>query len=97
MLADADDSAKAISTLNLLGRHVHAKSLVEKFWSQKGHFQNYTGERNASLSTNCNVLRALLEVPNARDHVAEITSILEFLCEAWWNGATKDKLVSLWQ
>lgn len=94
MQADADDSAKAILTLNLLGRRVHAKSLAEHFRSKNGHFCTYLGERDASFSANCNVLRALLEVPDAQDHVAEMNSILYFLCESWWTGAIKDKWVS---
>lgn len=94
MQADADDSAKTILTLNLVGRRVHAKSLAEHFRSKKGHFCTYLGERDASFSANCNVLRALLEAPDIQDHVADIKGILEFLCESWWSGAIKDKWVS---
>ena len=94
MQADADGSAKVILSLNLLGRRVHAKSLTKNFRSKNNHFYTYLGERDASFSTNYNVLRALLEVPNANDHIADIKSIAEFLCESWWSGATKDKWVT---
>ena len=94
MQADADDSAKAILTLNLLGRQANAKSLTEHFRSKNGHFCTYPGERDASFSANCNVLRALLETPQVQDHAADITSILTFLCETWWSGGIRDKWVS---
>ncbi|KAL9100074.1 MAG: hypothetical protein Q9163_004515 [Psora crenata] len=89
--ADADDSAKTILSLNLLGRPVHAKSLTEHFRSNNSHFRTYLGERDASFSANCNVLRALLEAPGAQDHIADIKNIADFLCESWWSGAIQDK------
>lgn len=94
MQADADDSAKAVVTLNLLGRRVCAKPLADHFRSKNGHFCTYPGERDASFSANCNVLRALLEAPDANHHVADMKSTLDFLCESWWSGAIKDKWVS---
>jgi len=92
--ADADDSAKVILSLNLLGRRVHAHSLTEHFRSENNHFRTYLGERDASFSANCNVLRAVLEAPNANDHIVDIENIAEFLCASWWCGASKDKWVS---
>ena len=94
MQADADDSAKVILTLNLLGQQVHAKSLTDHFRSENGHFCTYPGERDASVSANCNVLRALLEAPRPQDYITDITSILTFLCETWWSGGIRDKWVS---
>ena len=94
MQADADDSAKATLTLNLLGRGVDANPLAEHFRSKNGHFCTYPGERDVSFSANCNVLRALLEAPNIYDHQTDIQRVLEFLCESWWSGAIKDKWVS---
>ena len=94
MQADADDSAKAILTLNLLGRRVHAKSLTDHFRLSNHHFRTYLGERDASFSANCNVLRAILEVPNAYDHIADVKNVAYFLCDSWWSGTIEDKWVS---
>ncbi|KAG7007773.1 FAD-dependent monooxygenase [Physcia stellaris] len=89
--ADADDSAKVLLTLNLLGHKHSAKSLTEHFRSDDGHFYTYTGERNSSVSANCNVLRALLETPDPKSYMADVVSILGYLCESWWNDCIKDK------
>ncbi len=94
MEADADDSAKVILTLNLLGRRVNARSLTEHFKSNNGHFRTYLGERDASFSANCNILKAMLEAPQVSHHTTDIRSILEYVCESWWSGAIKDKWVS---
>ena len=94
MMPDSDTSAKGALALILLGRKVYVKFLVEHFRSKQGHFYTHPGERDASVSANCSVLRALLEAPNPQDHVADITNILEFLCEKWWSGGFKDKWVS---
>ena len=94
MQADADDSAKATLSLNLLGRTVGVDSLLERFRSKDNHFCTYADERDASFSANCNVLRAILEAPNVDSYVGDIESVANFLCESWWKGAIRDKWAS---
>ena len=91
--ADADDTAKTILTLNLLGRPVRAKRMTQNFKSKNGHLHTYLGERDPSFSANCNALRALLAAPDASEYMREMTSLLEFLCDSWWSGSSKDKWV----
>lgn len=94
VIADADDTAKALYALNLLGKNVRPNKLVDHFGTQSGCFRTYIGERDASLSANCNALNALLFSPNAQVFTAEIVSSANFLCGLWWRGEVKDKWVS---
>lgn len=93
MLADVDDTARAILTLNLLGKETNPESMIYHFKSEHGHFSTYPGERNASFSANCNVLKALLESPCVKGYEMDVASITTFLCDSWWSGAIKDKWV----
>jgi hypothetical protein len=71
-----------------------AAPLVTAF-SQPNYFLTYKHERNASISTNCNVLMALLkERPIC--HTGEIVKIVRYLCERWWTSgrSVADKWVS---
>lgn len=95
VLADADDTAKAILTLYLLGRTTSLDAMIEHFRSKQGHFQTYLGERNVSLSANCNILKAILADPGFPKYESDIWAITSYLCDSWWNGAVKDKWVSL--
>lgn len=63
ILADADDTAKAILTLHLLGRTTRLGAMIEHFRSKQGQFQTYLGERDVSFSANCNILKAMLADP----------------------------------
>lgn len=91
---DADDTAKALLALRLLGRPANADLMISKFRTNDGHLQTYVGERNSSFSANCNVLIALLHMCEPDQYVTEISTITTFLCESWWKGTTKDKWVS---
>ncbi len=91
--ADADDTAKALLTLNLLKKQTSPESMINHFRSKYKHFLTYPGERDASFSANCNVLKALLESPDVNCYKAEVSSIASFLCDSWWSGAVKDKWV----
>ncbi|MCJ1478595.1 hypothetical protein MMC13_007276 [Lambiella insularis] len=91
VLEDADDTAKTILTLALRDRAVHPRLMLEHFHSPNGSFQTYVGERNGSLSANCNVLNALLECPDSVQYQDSIESISSFICEAWWTGNIQDK------
>ena len=95
MLPDADDTAKTVLTLNLLGRPTSSRSMLDHFFSSKTHrMATYVGERNASFSANCNALRAILSSRSLGQYQAEIEALVSFLCEAWWNGDAVDKWVS---
>ena len=73
---DADDSAKVILNLNLLGVDVGANAL------EKDHFCSYSGERDASFSANCNILKTLLRVSEVSCHKEDMAKILEYLCQS---------------
>ena len=94
MLADADDTAKTILALNLLGRKVAPDRMLSYFQSKNGHFQTYVGERNPSFSANCNVLMAILHAPGLSDYSSQIESISNFLCDTWFSNAVNDKWVN---
>ena len=94
VLPDADDTAKTIITLSQLGEYPDPSQMIEHFRTKQGHFFTYPGERNASFSTNCNVLQSLLHSKNVQDYKSQISSITDFLCDSWWAGNTHDKWVS---
>lgn len=90
---DADDTAKAIEVLNLLGRSASPVRMIE-IYEVEDHFKTYLTETNASFSANCNVLGALLSVEAGMDKYApQIEKAVRFLCESWWhaNGKIEDK------
>ena len=92
-IPDADDTAKAILTLSLLGKSVSAKSVVDMFKAEQGYFRTYLMEPNISFSANCNALQALLHASDMDKHSQAILETTSFLCEAWFLGAIKDKWV----
>ena len=59
------------------------------------HFRTYVAERNPSFSANCNILKALLYLPNPGCHSREICKAAKFLCDAWYAGPVKDKWVGI--
>ena len=95
MLADADDTAKAVLTLNLLGRNTSPEQMISAFKSEDGHILTYPDERNASFSANCNALIAMLRAPEVSKHIQLIESLTEYLCQSWSSGRLKDKWVKL--
>ena len=90
LLSDADDTAKTILSLNLLGRPISPDQMIAEF-ETKSHFQTYKAERNASFSANCNVLNALLHDPEPVKYLSQIHKTANFLCDSWWAGSLKDK------
>ena len=92
--ADADDTAKVVLALNLLGFPTSPERLIADF-ENSTHFRTFKQESNASLSTNCNVLDALLHSPNPGRYVKSISKAAEYLCDAWYSGQIKDKWVGL--
>jgi hypothetical protein len=92
MLADADDSAKAIFTLSLLGKLYDPGQMIANF-GLATHFQTYYNERTASFSTNCNVLGALLHASEPSRYMDQISTTVHYLCDSWAAGKLDDKWV----
>ncbi|KAK5999068.1 Pimaradiene synthase pbcA [Cladobotryum mycophilum] len=90
ILPDADDTAKSILTLNLLGRPTTCEMLIDRFETPT-HFKTYDLESNGSFSANCNVLNAILHSENLANHLPQISKALNFLCQAWYDGNSDDK------
>jgi len=93
--SDADDTAKAITTLEILGRRASPDNMIKKF-EARDHFRTYGFERNPSFSANCNVLKALLHAqPSPNQYAAEIEKAIRFICNCWWgtHGNIADKWV----
>lgn len=94
ILEDADCTAKTILTLNLLGRPTTPDRMIDHYRAKGGYLETYVGERDSSISPNCNVLNALLHVPNVSKYSNQIFDIAKSLCDAWWDGTFQDKRVS---
>ncbi len=92
MLADVDDTAKAILTLSIMGRNMNPEKMIAEF-DTGVHFRTYRGERNPSFSANCNVLHALLHTEDLERYQSQILRAAEYVCEAWCAGNLKDKWV----
>ena len=90
LLPDADDTAKTILALSLLGRSVSPDQMIAEFETES-HFHTYKTERNASFSANCNVLDSLLHVHEPARYLSQIQKTASFLCDSWWAGIFKDK------
>ncbi|KAL1981483.1 hypothetical protein VTN96DRAFT_2512 [Rasamsonia emersonii] len=90
ILPDADDTAKAILSLNLLGRPTGCEKMIESFEAQT-HFKTYDFETTESFSANCNVLTAILQSKNPSNHLSQLSKALDFLCQTWYHGELNDK------
>ena len=89
-LEDADDTAKTILTLNLIGRPALPERMITAFENET-HFKTFETERDPSFSANCNILNALLSVPEPNKYKDQILKATIFLCDWWYQGDTKDK------
>ena len=92
LLADADDTAKTILTMNLLGLRIKPDKMIAEF-EGSSHFCTYKEERNESFSTNCNVLDALLHSLDPANYYPSILKVTSFLCKVWNSAGVKDKWV----
>ncbi|KHN93905.1 Terpenoid cylases/protein prenyltransferase alpha-alpha toroid [Metarhizium album ARSEF 1941] len=90
LLPDADDTVMALSAVYLLGERVSLKPLFETF-EVPTHFRTYEGERNPSLSVNCNVLLCLLRRHDVYRYTAKVAKVASYLTEAWDGPLFKDK------
>ena len=92
LLPDADDTAKTILSLNLIGKSTSAAEMIAEFEADD-HFKTYTSERNPSFSANCNVLCSLLYMSNPDVYVDQISKAATFIRDCCWEGSWKDKWV----
>ena len=95
VVSDADNTAKAISTLALLGTSASPQGMIHRFESRE-YFKTYTQDRNPSFRTNCLVLKALLDlVPENSEQMPQIEKLVTFVCNYWWttNGRIEDESV----
>ncbi|QSZ36340.1 hypothetical protein DSL72_006216 [Monilinia vaccinii-corymbosi] len=90
LLHDADDTAKSILCLSYAHRHRSPAALIKKF-DTGNCFKTYAIERNPSLSANCNVLQALLHLPDVDNYQTQVSNIIRFTYNAWNTGSLKDK------
>ncbi|TGJ80818.1 hypothetical protein E0Z10_g7954 [Xylaria hypoxylon] len=89
-LPDADDTAKAITALHYLGRDMSVDSLLQAYEGESC-FKTYPGERNSSISANCNVLICLLTRDDPMAFCVQITKILHFVSRQLILGASNEK------
>ncbi|KAK4694313.1 hypothetical protein P7C71_g3250, partial [Lecanoromycetidae sp. Uapishka_2] len=90
---DADNTAKTISALCLLGQTVSPQGLILSY-ETRDYFKTYTQDRNPSFRTNCHVLKALLDLlPGNTEQIVQINKLVTFLCNCWWttNGRIEDQ------
>ncbi|KAE8423113.1 terpenoid cyclases/protein prenyltransferase alpha-alpha toroid [Aspergillus pseudocaelatus] len=84
-LPDADDTSRALLTLNLQGYQISPKGLVDKF--EVGHcvetFDNRMPNRVNSVSVNASVLSSLLHSPDPSAFTAQIEKVARFICSRW--------------
>ncbi|PYH87533.1 terpene synthase family protein [Aspergillus ellipticus CBS 707.79] len=90
LIADADDTARSILTLNLVGYPAQPEQLIAQF-RNGDHFRTYPQERDPSISTNCNVLAAMLHTGEPHRYLDEIELTLCFLYRQHNAGRLQDK------
>ena len=108
VVPDADNTARSLSVLALLGRNSSLQGLNDHYETRE-YFKTHTHDRNPSFRTNCLVLKALLDLVSGNskqtpDRVLEnskqmmqIEKMVTFLCNCWWttNGRIEDQSVSI--
>ncbi|CAN8100051.1 unnamed protein product [Discula destructiva] len=87
---DADDTAKTILAIRQLGGNSDVQPLIDTF-EKAGHFATYGGERNPSITTNCNVLMAMLVQDTPLQYASQILKTAKFLCRQISSGLVYDK------
>ncbi|KAL8900626.1 MAG: hypothetical protein Q9192_000970 [Flavoplaca navasiana] len=87
---DADNTSSCIYVLNRLGRSATPHALIGRF-ELSDKFRCIGAETTASLSANAHVLKALLCAPDPSPYTGQISKIVSYICERWWQGKTLDK------
>jgi hypothetical protein len=94
---DLDDSAKASIIMSLSGKAGFSKAIVKEFDTPRS-LKTYRGERNPSVSANCNALLSLLvDRTEFEGKAATIKKIVAFIFDSWaeGKGEIKDKWVRI--
>ena len=94
--SDADNTARTISALALLGRSASPQGLIKRYETPE-YFKTYAQDKSPSFRTNCHVLKTLLDlIPENSEQMPQIQKIVAFLCNYWWttNGRIEDQSVS---
>ncbi|KAL4812928.1 terpenoid cyclases/protein prenyltransferase alpha-alpha toroid [Aspergillus spinulosporus] len=81
---DADDTAKALIALHLRGRSYSPQALIDQF-EREHQFMTYLYETHTSVSTNANVLTALVLLSDHGLYQSQIKKCICYLCEAWFH------------
>ncbi|KAI9376183.1 terpenoid cyclases/protein prenyltransferase alpha-alpha toroid [Aspergillus egyptiacus] len=82
---DADDTSRALMTLNLQGYHKSPSGLLRRFEVDQCFetFDHQLPNRVTSVSVNGNVLNALLHSPDPNALSPQIEKVARFLCKKW--------------
>ena len=94
--SDADDTAKRIRAIEALGICISPERMIREY-EQPECFKTYASEKDPSVTTNCNVLIALLHAEKPTINRPQIQKIVLFLCGQWRKavGPPIDKWVRL--
>jgi hypothetical protein len=90
LISDADDTARTLMTLQLLGETPDYRPMIERF-EAKDHFRTYDFERDPSFSANCNVLIALLYLEDVDQYLEEVSKALGFVLQRFEENNISDK------
>lgn len=90
LISDADDTARILMTLKLLGKSPDPVPMI-KLFELKDHFRTYEMERNPSVSANCNVLLTLLYLDDVSGYTSQIKKALDFILAEFERGEVLDK------
>ncbi|KAL8723334.1 MAG: hypothetical protein Q9181_007307 [Wetmoreana brouardii] len=101
VVPDADDTSKAITILQFLGKPAPVEPMIKES-ETFDHFQTYRFEKDPSFTVNCNVLACLLATDIQKPHWANLSphyatmlftqSLMKFL--ASWVQGDSDTLTS---
>ncbi|PVH97410.1 Ent-kaurene synthase [Periconia macrospinosa] len=90
LISDADDTARTLMTLKLLGESPDPAPMIRLF-ELDDHFRTYEMEQNPSFSANCNVLLALLYLGDVSKYLSQISKALDFILVEFERGEVLDK------
>ncbi|KAL4734455.1 terpenoid cyclases/protein prenyltransferase alpha-alpha toroid [Aspergillus similis] len=82
---DADDTAMALTALHLRGRRYSPQALIDQF-EREHNFTTYLYETHTSVSTNANVLTALVLLSEHGRYQPQIEKCIHYLCDAWFHN-----------
>lgn len=90
VLEDADDTARALMTLQYLGKSTRPDKMIERFQTDS-YFRTYRLEGSPSFSANCHVLLSLLGCSEPNRYQHHIEKAITFLLKAEQSGPISDK------